>query len=312
MQAAAQQTFQYGFLTLTCTASIADGIIEVKQGIRTWRVPIVSLRHLYLRRHGGGQYDELLLGTEPAPNKKKVFRFSANAGQPQFRALADTIAAYRPDIDRRAMPEKEAMAMMGAKNVEMMVLVGVLGIIPLILAIALLPMLIHGLDSGKERVKLSQLVKGKSLESHNLVISGGRVLTEKSLSVTTVNKRNGIETSRSTSYYVPLVPKDWDEGDPIKVVIKTKQLSNSEIAELEESDVIPGVARDVLWEGLDSKQADWFKEKGHLELSKDVILLEYKADSANDLLTYCIALGATTVTLFLIGVFVAIKQRKTG
>jgi hypothetical protein len=310
MQGPQQQTFQYGFLTLTCTATIANGIIEVKQGIRTFRVPIVALRHVYLRKTGGGQYEELLLGTEPAPNKKKVFRFSANFGQPQFRAFADTVVAYRPDTDRRALPEKQAMAMMGAKNVELLVAVTVLGIIPLILAVALLPMLIHGLDGGKERVKLSQLIKGKTLESHNLVISGGHVLTEKALSVTTVNKRNGIETSRSTAYYVPLVPKGWDDDEPVKVIIKTKQLSNSEIAELEESDTIPGVARDVLWEGIDGKQSDWFKEKGHIKLAKDVILLDYKADSGNDLATYFIALGSTTVLLGLIGVFVYFKQRK--
>lgn len=309
MQGPQQHVFQYGFMTLTCRAKIENGIIEVKQGIRTFTVPIVALRHVYLRKSGAGQYEELLLGTEPAPNKKKVFRFSANFGQPQFRALADTIIAYRPDTDRRAMPPAEAMKMMGAKNVEMLVAVTVLGIIPLILAIALLPMLIHGLDGGKERVKLSQLVKGKSLDSHNLVISGGRVLTEKSLSVTTINKRNGIETGRSTAYYVPLVPKNWDDDEPVKVIIKTKQLSNNELAELEDTGTIPGIARDVLWEGLDSKQADWFRDKGHIKLAKDVILLDYKADSGSDLATYFIALGSTTVLLGIIGAIVYFKQR---
>lgn len=306
---AQSEVFQYGYLTLTCQASLSPEGVEVKQGIRTFRVPFAQVRHFYVQRTGAGQYETLLVATEPAPGKKKIFRFYANAGQPQFHALASALAARVPHADRRALSPKDAMKAMGARDVETITILVICLLIPLIIGFALIPKLIHGLDDGKARVKLSQLEKGKALDSHNVAISGGVVAADKALSVTTVSKRNGVETGRSTKFYVPLVSKNWDESDPVKVVLETKELSSSEMSKLEDADVVEGIVRDVWWEGLGSKQADYLRDKMHLKLDKDVILVEYKADPGSDLMVFGLAFGISTGVMLIIGVSLVVKRK---
>lgn len=301
-------TFAWRFLTIAVDASIDDAGLQVKQGIRTWRVALADLRHLYVRRTGQGQYDEMIVGAEVS-GKKKVFRFSGEAGHPGFAAFTQAVLARRPDIDRRAMPEKDALKLIGAKNVELITGVVTFAIILGIVMVALLPKLIHGLDGGHEKVKISKLVKGYSPGTSNLTITDARVDTSHALSLTTVSKRNGIETGRSTKFYIPLVDKDADDDDPIKVIIETKQLSNSEMSELEDSDAIKGIVRDTLWEGLGSSQRDYFIEKAHRKLAKNVLLLEYKAEARDDLVLFGVATGVTTFILLVIGVVIVVKAR---
>lgn len=302
--------FQWGFLTITVQGSVDDAGLEVKQGIRTFRAQLATLRHVYVRRTGGGVYEEMVVGLEPTPGKNKVLRFSANAGQPGFHAFLQAVLARRPDIDRRALDEKTAMKMIGAKNVELITAAVVMLILPLILGIVLLPKLIHGLDGGHEKVKLAKLVKGYAPSTSNLTITNAKVDTSNTLSLTTVSKRNGVETGRSTKFYIPLVEPDADEDEPIKVILETPKLADSQLAELEDSTSIKGMARDVMWEGLASSQRDWFVDKAHRKLAKDVLLVEYKAEPGGELTVFLVALGVTTVLMAIVGVIVVVKQRK--
>jgi hypothetical protein len=307
----APQTFDYHVTQVVpCRATFDDaaGHLEVKQGIRTWRVPFAQIHHVYFRRNG--PFDELIVGTEPSPGKKKVFRFSADGGQPGFHAVVEALVARRPDTDRRALPASEAMKLIGARNVELIVLVVGLAIVPVILAIALLPTLVHGLDRGETKLSLAKLAKDRSYDSRNLVITGARLETSKAMSLTTVNKRNGIETGRSTKFYIPLVPKDWDDGDPVHVVLETKELLPFELEELESSSSFRGVARDVLWEGLGSKQRTFLEKDQGLRLSKDLLLFEYRAKTDNDLAVYLGVVGGTTFVFAVIGLIVYLKHRK--
>lgn len=301
-------TFAWRFMTIAVEASMDDASLQVKQGIRTWRVAIADLRHLYVKRAAGGNYDEMIVGAEVS-GKKKVFRFSAEAGHPGFIAFTQALLARRPDIDRRAMPQKDALKLIGAKNVELITGVVTIAIILGIVMFALLPKLIHGVDGGHEKVKISKLVKGYSPGTSNLTITDARVDTTNALSLTTVSKRNGIETGRSTKFYIPLVAKDADDDEPIKVIIETKQLSSSEMSELEDSTAIKGMVRDVLWEGLASSQRDWFIEKAHRKLAKNVVLFEYKAEASEDLTIFLVATGVTTFILLIIGVVIVVKSR---
>lgn len=302
--------FQWGFLTITVQGSVDDAGLEVKQGIRTFRAQLATLRHVYVRRTGGGVYEEMVVGLEPTPGKKKVLRFSANAGQPGFHAFLQAVLARRPDVDRRALDEKTAMKMIGAANVELITAMVIFAIAVFGIGFALLPKLIHGLDSGHEKVKLAKLIKGYSPSTSNLTITNAKVDTSNTLSLTTVSKRNGIETGRSTKFFIPLVDEDADEDEPIKVILETPKLADSQLADLEESTSIKGMARDVMWEGLGSSQRDWFVDKAHRKLAKDVLLVEYKAEPGGDLTIFLVAVGISAVITGIIGVVVVVKQRK--
>jgi len=199
---------------------------------------------------------------------------------------------------------------MGARNVELITAAVVMLLIPLALAIGLFPKLLHGLDGGHEKVKLAKLAKGYSPSTSNLTITDARVDTTSALSLTTVSKRNGIETGRTTKFYIPLVAKGADDDEPIRVIIETSKLTASEMSELEESSSIKGIARDVMWEGLASSQREWFTTKAHRKLAKDVLLFEYKAEPGSDLVLFLVAVGVTTAIMGIIGVIVVVKQRK--
>ena len=300
--------FEFGFMSLTIRASIDDATIEVKQGLRTFRVPLAEVRHLYVRPTG--QFRELLVGTEPSPGKKKVFRFSANVGQGAFDAFVAAVVARRPDCDRRSLDAKTAMTMMGAKNVELITGLVLFGLLVGGLAIGMLPKLLHGIDGGHEKVKVEKLAGGYAPSTSNLTLTAGRAETIDTLSLTTVSKRNGIETGRSTKYYIPIVAKDADDDDPIKVVLVTPKLGPGALETLERASSFEVMARDVLWEGLSSTQREWFVKHAHRKLAKDALLVEYEAEPSSELLLFLGVVGGTSVLVGLLIGFVVYQQRK--
>ena len=56
-----------------------------------------------------------------------------------------------------------------------------------------------------------------------------------------------------------------------------------ESIELSKKKKFDGILRNVMWEGLSSTQRDFFKDKIHVKLASDVVLVEYKAESSTDL-----------------------------
>jgi hypothetical protein len=274
---AAAGVFEYGYMTVRCTATLDGARLAVKQGIRKFEVPLASIRHLYVQSTGRGQFLTLYLGTEPSPGKKKVFRFLSNAGQPAFGALVSALLPYvPPGGDLRALDDKPALKAMGAVDLDKVVGLSVFGVIFVAVFIGLLPKLVHGLDFGQQKIAVDDLAEAKSLDSRNVIVTHARRLDGWTLAVTTVTKKNGVETGRSTKDYVPLVPKDWERGEPIRVILETKH-----DADLDQK-AYPGIARTVMWEGLGSSQREFFEKKG-IKVAKDVVVVEHLAEPSTDL-----------------------------
>ncbi len=305
---AAPQAFDWGFMRLIIRASIDGERVEVKHGLRTFRVPVSTIRHVYVDRNL--QYETIVVGTEPSPGKKKIFRFSANPGQAAVHAFVQALVALRPEGDLRALDRKTAFKTMGAKDVDLITLVVVFGLLFGILAIALLPKLIHGVDGGHHKLALSKLEKSKDLDSRNVTIPAARLAVEHTLAFTTVNKKYGVETSRSTKYYIPVGREGWDEDDEIHVILETKKITDSELAKLEDASSFEGIVRDVLWEGLGSKQHEWFTKSAKLKLANDVVLLEYGAEPGTDLVMYLGITGGTAVICGIICGVVLLRRRR--
>jgi hypothetical protein len=254
---------------------------------------------------GAGQYQTLLLATEPAPGKHKVFRFYANAGQPSFAALVAAVAVFVPHGgDLRALDVKLALKTMGARDLDRVVGISVFSVVFLAVVIALLPKLVHGLDFGKQKIDCGKLGEGAALESHNVVITDARALEGWVLSVTTVSKKNGVETGRSTKDYTPIVPDDWERGEPVRVVLETKHGTDIQGKSLR------GIARTVMWEGLGSQQREWFQKKLGVKLAKDVVLVEFQAESSTDLYTFLGVMAGMGVVGGLLAWAIAHQRKK--
>ncbi len=298
------RVFEYAYMAGRCSATLDATQLALKQGVRRFEVPLPSLRFLFVQSAGQGQFRTLFLATEPLAGKRKIFRFYANAGQPAFEALVASLLPYLPPGgDLRALDDKAALKTMGAVDLDRVVLLSVFGGIFLIAFVALLPKLVHGLDGGEQKISVDALGEGKPLESRNVRVTKARRLDGWTLAVTTVNKKNGVETGRSTKDYVPLVPKDWERDEPIRVILETPHG-----AELDDAPY-RGIARTVLWEGLGSSQREFFTKKG-IKLAKDVVLVEYGAQPSTDLWTFAGVLGGLTALCGIVAGLVAFKKRK--
>jgi hypothetical protein len=297
------------FTAITVRATLDERALTAKQGIRTFRVAIPELRHLYIEPTGAGQYENLLLVTEPSPGKKKVVRLPANAGQPAFRALADAIVALRPDVDRRGMPLLEARKLMGVKDAEAAVLFWVLGLVMAILAVVVSPALVHGLDRGEQKITAAKLLKHPELESRNLVVTKGELALDQTVQTVTVTKRNGIETGRTIQYYIPLFA-EGEEGRTVKLLVRTKSLGSSELDALSEATSYHLMLRNVLWEGLSGSTRSIVDKHIRGKLADDVWLLELDRTPDEELTIFGLVVGIGTGVLGLVMVLVWRQKKK--
>lgn len=287
--------FSYRYRGVTCTATIDGATLVVKQGLRTFRVPLATMRAMHVDHH---RPVTLVVATEPAPGKKKILRFSAVAGQPSFDAFAAALAVHMPPGgDLRAKPTPDALKAMGARDVQIVTVVLFASVLTIGAFVTLLPKLIHGLDFGRYEVPVGKVARGP-LESRNVVVTEARAWIAATLAVTTTQTKYGMETGRWTESYVPLMPSGFQKSDAVHAVLHVKKLTEAGADELVSTQKFPGIARTVLWEGLDGETRAWFKEKIGVKIADDCVLVDYEARHSTDLLT---ALGADFATAVLMG-----------
>ncbi len=259
------KTFSYAYMMLQVTARVGDSL-EIKMGIRTQTVPLEALRYLFVTKHG--QYEELIIAYDKPDGSRGIVRTYANAGSTQFKALADDLAALKPNADLRGRPRGEALKTMGARDTQLIAMVAVPIVVNLLLFAGMSPFIIHGLDEGSQTVGAGELRTTK-LTTRNLVLTG-ELDVERYLEVT--NTENGRKTS--ASYEFPVFPPGAPDDAPIPVVLKTRELSDSRVTELAQAGRWKCTLRNVLWEGLDSDDRDYMHDKLHLNVSKDTALCE--------------------------------------
>ena len=109
--------------------------------------------------------------------------------------------------------------------------------------VLLLPSILHGLDSGEERVPAAKLATGYKPASRNLVVEG--LLDGDHVVDQMTTDENGHTKSRVD--FLPLVPAGWTPKEPVHVVYSVRawgDFLNPLLAQKEHK----GVLRDILWE----------------------------------------------------------------
>jgi len=109
--------------------------------------------------------------------------------------------------------------------------------------VLLLPSILHGLDSGEERVPGGKLATGYAPASRNLVVEG--LLDGDHVVDQMITDENGHTKSRTD--FLPLVPAGWSPKEPVHVVYSVRAWGDflqPHLALKEHK----GVLRDILWE----------------------------------------------------------------
>ena len=300
------QQFNLKYMVIGITAILdGNGGLQIRMGMRRLETNLAAIKHIYVIDHGGQAGQELMICHETAAGKTKIFRVTANQGDPELQRLIGTLAHYRPDADLRGRSMKEAHRVMGATNMTALVPYIMVPLITLGFVVFALPWFIHGIDSGHTQVEVASFSEGPvELESRNVLVHGGQFLVEEALQIETTN-----DGRTSVEWAIPIVPADWSAGDPVHLVLKTHELSMQEAASLDPEAGVEGVVRNVLWEGLADDEAAYFKNNLGLSIADDVIEVEYQADTKMELFMGLGMVGFVFVVMVVVSVVVARKQR---
>jgi len=222
-----------------------------------------------------------------------------------FDQAVAAILARRPDIDIRDMPQKEALAMMGAVNTEKWSIIAVPFIAIFAMALIMYPVINHAFDDGHEKVTVAQLAKGEPLSSGNLTLTKGQLCLDAAIEKTTT--KDGSSTVR---YYIPVIPKrSRCDKATVSVVLETDELTPEEDKELVSSKTIDGILRNVWWEGLGSKEHDFFVEEQGIKMAEEVALVEYQGKPGDYKLIVFLVMGLTIVIMIGVTLFMWFKRK---
>lgn len=287
------KTFSYSYMQFTITARVGDAL-EIKMGLRTQRVPLESLRYVYVSTLG--EYQELIVAYDKPNGSRGILRSYANMGDSQFKALVDDLAGLKPNADLRMKPRREALQTMGARDTQKVAMVAVPLVVMAMITVGLLPMIVHAVDQGSQQVTAAELGKTR-LTSRNLVLSG-ELDDQRFLSIT--NTENGVK--KSGAFEFPVFPAGAPDDAFIPVVLKTRELPDSAIDELAARGAWKCTLRDVLWEGLDSDDRDYLRDQLQLNVTKDTKLCEL--EDGRDLPLWGIVLSVVCLGAFVSGIIV--------
>ena len=303
------EIYTYGYLAFRCEALVDGDVLAVKQGVRSHHIRLSRLTHLYLQPRDNVQ---TLWLVEQRPHRgPRMHRIVANAGDPGFFGLVESLVAKRPDIDLRGQDEKQALGLMGVRDMSWRL--GVLLLLaPVVVGVAMLPRLLHGLDFGEERVSITSLSRGRIPGSRNVVITGARARLSESVEVTTTRTQGARGAAESTRTLVPLVPPAWDRNQPVHALLEISDMSSSEEAVVERATKFRGVVRDILWEGLSGEDRAYLTTEAGLKLADDVRLVEYRANPRYDLLVFLGGTGVSVLVVLAMGTGLWLRKRRRG
>jgi hypothetical protein len=301
----AQFIWQYMGIPMSATV---DGAISVKHGIRTLTANTQEITGFYV--DAGGQntqyaYEQLIVAhRSPGDPKTKALRAYASAHQPQFKAFIEAIAAAKPQADLRSLPRAEAFKQLGVADSQKAAIIGVPVFVVAVMLIISAPFGIHAFDNGQQRVAAEELGK-KPLSSRNLVLSG-ELETRNYLEIT--HTKNGAKTS--ANYLFPVYPAGAGDDAFIPVVLKTNEISSTQMRTLANATEWKCTLRNVWWEGLDGDDRDYFHDTLKLNVTKDTLMCEYSEKMSTDMLAFAMINGITLLAMVGISLRLWFKRSK--
>ncbi|OHD10798.1 MAG: hypothetical protein A2086_03835 [Spirochaetes bacterium GWD1_27_9] len=179
-------------------------------------------------------------------------------------------------------------------------------LILLIMGITLLPYLIHGLSDSKtpNKVTVSHFEENNNTPYHFVQIIGKLLVNESINDFTKADE----DISEIEKYYYPLVGYSWSNGKPITVILQSDSILNPNKEGWFEG---IGIVRNILWEGLPDKIRKEFINEQHLNLSKQIYLIEIGVRPSGDLALFIFVEGVTIAFFVFVYFLVYFNWRKS-
>lgn len=263
-------------------------------------IPFNNIQHYYVFENKS--YRVLYITWLNDKGKLQRVGMFTHLGEIGFRDLIEELNNSIGSKGLNHLPEDEAFKAMKAANPKKWAPVAGFVIILIITTSSFYPGLRHYFDFGFRDAEVQQLIAGDDLGTRNLNLSGVP-LSEAVEETTQSGSRN-----TTNGVFVPLVPPDWSEGQPVHVIMKFDKLSDEEYNAVLESSEFTGVVRDIGYEGLGSDHRQAFSDEFDLEVPDDAILFEVTRERHNDGLKFWLWLG---INGFFVIIFAAavIKNR---
>ena len=283
--------FTFNFAVFQVVATIEDDVLVVKTSMKTIIVPLSKLQYVYVSSAANREYEELLLAHRTPKGTLKRSRIYADLGDDSFAALVQTLISLRPETDISHLSLEDAWQKTGSKPLKWTsVPIALLGLWSLV-AVLMIPLWVHGLDTGSAQISAAALIAGEPVNTRNLTVRGhvdlGRSVAD-----------NGADGRRPPTTWIPL------GGAPASLILKVRGELDPELVRhhlragaLVTQTELTGVLRDVWWEGLSWKARGLFRE-AKVPLSDHVLVLEYQANPQDDLV---LGVGSLLGFLLLIG-----------
>ncbi len=294
------EEFNFSYLTQKTKVSITNDTILIKSGIIKTEIKKNNILALYISLTNK-DFSELILRFINNKGKTKTKKFMFQNGQSEAIAFADYLATNTNCEDLRSLSKKEALKKIKASDsnkVGFFIALAIAIVVPIII---FLPPIMHYFDNGHQTVDISQIISNKDLNTSNVTVKNGMLLdgiwyqTESSRTTTTTND------------YFPLVPLNWKESDPIKILVKTDDLSQEETDNLFSQTTFTGVLENKLWESLGSDKIDFLHEKyPNYNLSDDIVVLNIGVT-----LYALYPIMSIVIIIIIIGVFIFIRKKMT-
>lgn len=296
--------FRFSYFTVSNTVTIDEHTLHVKTGpFIKKQISLLNLQHFYL--FDNKDYRSIYLLYTDENGKSKKIQLMATPAEPGFNELLSELHLRFPAKGLNHLSEAEAFKAMKTANPKKWAPIAAFLIITLIIAGFFYPGLRHYFDFGHAKINVTQLVAG-DYDSRNVSISG--VLLDKSMEETTTTRNRGTTTT-TVSEYIPMVDENWQEGEPVRVVLSFDKLTSLEYNNLFDKESHLGVIRNIAWEGLDKSQKDFFKDHYGLNMADDVTLVEITNETHNDAWSFY-GLVLVMVILGIVFLIVAIRQRR--
>ncbi len=296
-----QRSFEFRYTVFNVSARLDERRLEVRAGVRTSAAPIDRLQHLHVHRDAGRGVDELLLSYALPGGRLRRIRVFADSGQAGFDALVDGLLARRPDIDIRELDRREAWDRTGSRELDRIVLPGMMAVAIIGLALMFSPRVLHGLDRGEATIDAAALAAGERPETRNLTVEGRALLDGVLFADQDPGRADG-----PTTAWLPIVDPDWRPGEPVGVLLELRNRTRADILAIAEQPRFSGILRDIWWEGLDQRRRAAFDKQG-LALTADLALVEYGATPGSDL---AITIGVIGLLgTMMLAVIVALRRR---
>lgn len=206
-----------------------------------------------------------------------------------FNVMMDTQAApsFLQDLQSHApaaanllhLKKKDALQLLGKSDPTQKVFWSVMILSAVIIAAIHFPGLWHGfVDTTLTQTTIEEIYAGKIPDSNYISLTAN--LGKNGLDVW---EYENMGRTRTRKGYYPLLPRDWQEGQPVRAVLVVDHDFLSPIAENKETRTdYTGIIRNILWEGLPSGRASQLEQLIKSPLEHPVII-DYQANPHSEL-----------------------------